>query len=160
VSWGKYFAGYFLVVSLFFAKSQITRYWVPIEFSFFLMFFVIKYSQPVRALFMVFFLSLGLDLIFQTGQVKGMAAMGLLPLVYLILKLKKNVMPVYEDLSLCIFFVIFYVSNYYIHMGLSAMFGVYFEAISIPKLLFMALFHTAALATLFLISAKLSRGDR
>ena len=160
MSWGKYLAGYFLVVSLFFAKSQLIRYWVPIEFSFFLIFFIIKSSGAARALFMVFLLSLGLDMIFQTGQVKGMAAMGQLPLVYLVIKLKKNVVPAYEDLSLSIFFVIFYVSNYYIHMGLAAMFGVYFEPLTTPKLLFMALFHTAVFATLLLILVKLPRGNR
>ena len=160
MSWGKYLVGYFLVVSLFFAKSQLIRYWVPIEFSYFLMFFIIRSTGPARSLFMIFMLSLGLDLIFQTGQVKGMAAMSQLPLFYLIMKLKQNVVPAYEDLSLAIFFVLFYVSNYYSHMGLAAMFGVYFEPLTTSKLLFMALFHTAAFAFLLLILTKLPRGKR
>lgn len=154
MSWGKFILGFILVVAATYGKSQITDYWVPIEFSFFLIFFIIRSTKDVRCLVMTFILSLSLDLLLQIGQIKGLGAMGQLLLVYIILKLKRSVVPNFQDFFLLGFFAIFYICNYIINMGLSSLLGNYYPAVSFVQLLFLALFHTGFFGILLLISNR------
>lgn len=159
MSWNKFGIGFLLVVLATYAKSQITNYWVPFEFSTFLTFFVIRKSNMTRALAMTFVLTLGLDFIFQAGQIKGLNTMGQLLLVYVIVNLKKHVIPQFEDVFLMGFFAIFFIANYYISLGLSTLLGVYMETVAPVLLLFFALFHTAIFGFLLALGHKLNRGQ-
>ncbi|CAM2066269.1 hypothetical protein SCOR_12885 [Sulfidibacter corallicola] len=159
MKWSKFFGGFLLVILLTFAKSKITRYGVPIEFSIFLIFFVIRSTDTVRAILMTFILSLGLDLILQTGQVKGLATMTQMLLVYVIMLLKKHVIPNYEDLFLLGLFALFYVAEYYLRLGLGKLLNTYISTISPTILVFHALFHTAIFGLLLVINLRFSRGD-
>lgn len=160
MSWPKFFGGFILVVAATYGKSQVTDYWVPIEFSFFLIFFIIRSTKDVRCLAMTFILSLSLDLLLQIGQIKGLGAVGQLLLVYLILKLKRSVVPNFQDFFLLGIFAIFYITNYIISMGLSSLLGNYYPEVSFVQLLFLALFHTGFFGILLLISRRFApRGE-
>ena len=158
MSWNKFLLGFLMVVLLTYAKSRLTRYWVPIEFSFFLIFLVIRSSGIKRALIMTFTLSLGLDLILQTAQVKGLTGLGQLFLVYLVINLKRFILPVYEDLFLIVSFAIFYIANYYISWSLSELLGVYFQTIRPINLIFFALFHTVMFGLVLVVLIRFRRG--
>ena len=157
MSWNRFLAGSLAVILLFFAKAQLIRYWVPIEFSYFLIFFVLRSSGMVRALFFTFILSLSLDLLLQTGQIKGLGAMSQLALVYLVMNLKRHVVPAYEDLFLLGFFAFFYLTNYYMRWILSNLLGVYFPSIPFSILAFLTLFHTSLFGLLLLITLRFRR---
>ena len=159
MSWNRFLLGFLLVVLCSYGKSQVTNYWVPIEFSFFLIFMVVRSCRPIPALIYTFLLSLGLDMILQTGQIKGLGAMIQLLLVYGILHLKRNVVPAFQDLFLMGFFAIFYVTNYYINLGLCGMLDVYFPQVNLVQLLFMAFFHTGFFGLLLMIHVRFSRGN-
>lgn len=159
MKWGIFAICSLVVVLLYFTKSQITSYWVPIEFSFFLIFFIIRSSNLTRALIQTLLLSLGLDLIFHTGQVKGLSCMGQLVLVYIVFNLKRHVTPFFEDIFLLGFFAFFYLANYFISLGLSRLFRVYFQTIAPTNLLFLALFHTTLYSLMVFIYLRFRRGN-
>lgn len=154
----KFGIGFFLVVFISFAKSELFNYWVPIQFSHFLIFFIIRSSKMVRALVLTFVLSVGLDILLQAHVVKGFAALSHLLLVYIVMHLKQHVVPAFEDLFLLGFFAIFYFVNYYTQMGLGSMLGVDVQTISFPVLLFLTFFHMATFGVLLNISNRLTRG--
>jgi hypothetical protein len=154
----KFVLGFFLVVFLSFAKSELVDYWVPIEFSHFLIFFIIRSSTMVRALVLTFILSVGADILLQAHVIKGFAAISHLLLVYIVMHLKEHVVPAFEDLFLLGFFAIFYFVNYYIQLGLGELLGVAVQSISFPRLLFHTVFHMAAFGVLLNISNRLTRG--
>ncbi len=156
MSWNRFALGFLLVTLLTYAKSQITNYWVPIEFSYFLIFFILRGSSETRALIFTFLLSLGLDVILQVGLIKGVSAASQLFLIYLIMKLKRNVVPAFHDFFLLTFFAIFYVVNYYLCIGLSQMLGSPFQypQINLIQLAFLAFFHTAFFGLLLLIDIR------
>jgi len=158
MSWSKFGVGFLMVVIATFAKAQITNYWVPIEFSIFLIFFIIRSSNVTRALLMTFVLTLGMDFIFQAGQVKGLETMGQLVLVFFVVNLKKHVIPQFEDVFLMGFFAVFFIANYYITLVLSKLLGVYVETVAPMLILFFALFHTAFFGLLLAIGHKFGRG--
>ena len=157
MSWNKFLAGYALVVLLTFSKSRLIDYWVPIEFSIYLVFFVIRSSETVRALTLTFLCSISLDFIFQAYQVKGLACMGQLLLVYAVCFLKRHVIPQFEDLFLLAFFAIFYLGNYYITLGLGSLLGLHVQRVLPVNSLFHALFHTAIFGLLLLAVNKFRR---
>ncbi len=159
MSWSKFALGALIVILLYYAKSRLINYWTPIEFSYFLIFFIIRASSLNRALIMTFVLSLGLDLIFQSGQIKGLAAMSQLALVFLIMSVKKYLVPFYEDFFLIVFFALFCVADYCIGLGLSALFGVYYQTINAPKLLFVTLIHTIIFSLALLIAIRFRRNE-
>lgn len=156
MSWNRFALGFLLVTLLTYAKSQVTNYWVPIEFSYFLTFFILRNSSETRALIFTFLLSLGLDVILQVGLIKGISAASQLLLIYFIMKLKRNVVPAFHDFFLLTFFAIFYVVNYYLCIGLSQMLGSPFQypQINLIQLLFLAFFHTAFFGLLLLIAIR------
>ena len=158
MKWNSFSIGFLLVILCSFAKAQVTDYWVPIEFSFFLIFFIIRSSSVVRALTLTLILSLGLDLILQAGQIKGLAAMGQLVLIYVIAILRRHVNPLYEDLFLLGFFAIFYVTHYYINVVLSRIFGVHYQGVPFTTLIFLSLFHTALFSLMLFINVRFRRG--
>lgn len=157
MNWSKFFFGFMLVILVTFAKSRLIDYWVPIEFSIFLIFFIIRSSPVGQALVMTFILTLGLDFIFQAGQVKGIQTMAQLLLVYAIVNLKKHVIPQFEDVFLMGFFAIFFIGNHYITLGLSKLLGVYVETVAPVLIIFFALFHTALFGLLLAAGHKLNR---
>ncbi len=159
MKWGSFFIGFLVVILLYFAKSQITNYWVPIEFSFFLIFFIIRSSNVGRALAQTLVLSLCMDLIFHTGQVKGLSCMGQLVLVYAVFHLKRHVTPFFEDIFLIGFFAFFYLANYYISLGLSGLFRVYYQTITPTNLLFLTLFHTTLYSLMVFVYLRFNRGS-
>lgn len=156
MSWNRFVMGFLLVTLLTYAKSQITTYWVPIEFSYFLIFFILRSCSERRALVFTFLLSLGLDLVLQVGLIKGISAASQLLLIYLIMKLKQNVVPAFHDFFLLTFFAIFYVVNYYLCIGLSQVLGSPFQypQTNLIQLLFLAFFHTAFFGLLLLIDIR------
>lgn len=156
MSWNRFALGFLLVTLLTYAKNQVTSYWVPIEFSYFLLFFVLRSCSERRALVFTFMLSLGLDVILQVGLIKGIACASQLFLVYLIMKFKQSVVPVYHDLFLLTFFAIFYVVNYYLTIGLSQALGSQFQYphVNFLQLMFLAFFHTAFFGLLLLIDMR------
>lgn len=155
----KFALGFFFVVFLAFAKSELVDYWVPIQFAHFLIFFIIRSSKMVRALVLTFVLSIGLDILLQAHVVKGFAALSHLLLVYIVMHLKEHVVPAFEDLFLLGFFAIFYFVNYYVQVGLGELLGVSVQSISFPVLLFLTFFHMAAFGVLLNISNRLTRGN-
>jgi hypothetical protein len=154
MSWTNYFIWFLVVVLATYAKSQITLYWVPIEFSFFLIFFVLRQSSMNRALMMVMILSLGLDIIFQTGQIKGLSAMGQLVMAYALVKIRDTVIPSYSDLIFTGAFAIFYIGNYYITMLLSGLFGVYHKNTPPVNVIFFAFVHMMIFGVMLVIALK------
>ena len=124
---------------------------------FFLIFLIVRDSSAPRALTLTLILSLSLDIIFQTGRIKGLACMGQLGLVYLVTVFRKQVNPLYEDLFLLIFFALFYIVNYYFYAGLSILFGVYFDPVHPANLLFRSLFHTALFSLLLFLQLRFER---
>ena len=79
-------------------------------------------------------------------------------LAYGIIHLKRSVVPTFQDFFLLGFFAIFYVTNYYINLGLCGMLKVYFPKVNMTQLVFLAFFHTAFFGLLLLISVRFSRG--
>lgn len=159
MSWSKFGLGFLLVVFVTFAKTRLVSYWVPIEFSIFLIFFFVRKSSMSRALVMTFVLSLGMDFIFQTGQIKGIQTMAQLLLVFGLGTLKKHVVPQLEDVFLMGFFAIFFVGNHYLTVALSKMLGVYVETVAPVLVLFFALFHTALFGFLLAITHRFQRSE-
>jgi len=155
MKWSRFFLGVVAVVLLSYGKSQITQYWVPMEFSFFLIFFVVRVSSMQRALLMTFLLSVGLDIIFQIGQIKGLSAMGQLGMVFLLIEARRYVIPNYSDLFLVGSFSLFYLGNYYISSWISSALSVTFQEIPFINLLFFALFHTVIFGLLTLLHLKI-----
>ncbi|CAM2006864.1 hypothetical protein [Acanthopleuribacter pedis] len=143
MKWSHFWSGFLLVVLLTFAKSQITHFNVPLEFSYFLVFFIIRSSDTVRALLMTFTLSLGLDFIVQVGQVKGLACMSQLLLVYIVMLLKKHVIPNFEDLFLLGLFALFYLADFYLRLLIGVALNSPVPGVSPTVLVFHALVHTA-----------------
>jgi len=158
--WSSFALGFLIIALLHYAKSRLLNYWIPIEFSFFLIFFIIRSSGTSRALIMTFLLSLGLDILFQSAQVKGLEAMGQTALVFAIMNIKKNVAPFYEDFILIAFFALFCLANYYIGLGLSALFGVYYQSLTVPKLLFFTLVHTILFSLALMVAIRFRRNER
>ena len=155
---GHFGLGFMAVVLLTYAKSQFTEYWVPIEFSFFLIFLIIRSSEVPRALLMTFILSISLDLIFQTEQVKGLGAIGQLLMVYLIIHAKQRLLPNYSDLVLTVSFAIFYIGNYYIYRLLAGSFDIYARPYPLVSVLFFALFHMAIFGAILVVLVRFQRG--
>lgn len=143
MKWSHFWGGFLLVTLLTFAKSKITQFNVPIEFSYFLIFFIIRSSDAVRVLLMTFLLSLGLDFIVQVGEVKGLTCMSQLLLVYIVMLLKKHVIPNFEDLFLLGLFTLFYIADYYLRLFIGAVLNSPVAAVSLTVLVFHALVHTA-----------------
>ena len=156
MTWGKFLLGFLLVVLLSFARSQLTPYWVPIDFSIFLIFVIIRSSDIRRALILTFILSLSLDIIFQAGQTKGLAGMGQLVIVYVIISLRRYIIPAFEDLFLVGSFAFFYLANYYIHHWLSNLFSVTHHSVSLVNLIFFTMFHTVLFGLLLIALIRIN----
>lgn len=164
MSFNRFAAAFVAVTLLSYGKSQITDYWVPIEFSFFLIFFVIRSCSERLALVYTFFVSLGLDMILQVGLIKGIPCVAQLLLVYLIMKLKRHVVPNFQDSFLLLFFGIFYIANYFLCRAFSFSLGreVFpYPEVSIWQLLFLAFFHTCGFLVLIFVDDHLAkRGNK
>ncbi len=158
MSWSRFFAGFLLVVLLSYARSQLTGY--PIEFSFLLIFLILRSSRIPLILVQTFVLSLGLDLIFQTGHFKGLAGMGQLFMVFSIIKLRRYVIPIYEDYFLVGTFAFFYIANYYINGWLSRLLGGYYEVIGTAHLIFFAVLHAVVFGLLLVLLTRFRRGKK
>ena len=154
MSWTKFLMWFLVVVLATYAKSQLTLYWVPIEFSFFLIFFILRSSGINRTLIMTLILSLGLDFIFQTGQIKGLGAMGQLIMVYALVKIRVMVIPSYTDLIFTGCFALFYVGNYYMTRWLSSLFGVYFQSTQLVNVFFFAVVHMMIFGVMLVIALR------
>ena len=155
--WSRFAIGFLVVVLLSYIHVELIDKWGGLEISFFMIFFIIRRSSAPRALLQTFLLSLGVDLILQAAQVKGLAAMSRLLVVYAIMQLKRTVVPLYEDLFLLGFFAVFFILDYLINKGISAVFGVYYPDVTAARLLFLALAHTAIMATLLMISLRFEK---
>ncbi len=160
MTWSKFSLGFLAIVLLSFGKSQITEYWVPIEFSFFLIFLIIRNSSMQRALLMTFVLSVGLDIIFQIGHVKGLSAMGQLVMVFFLIEARRYVIPAHTDLFLVGCFSLFYLGNYYITGWISGILGIQFQEVPLVNLLFFSLFHTVLFGVLTLAILRIKRGRK
>lgn len=160
MKWSSFLIGVLIIVLLSYGKSQITQYWVPLEFSFFLIFLVIRTSSMRRALIMTCLLSVGLDIIFQIGQIKGLTAMGQLVMVFLLIEARRYVIPSSSDFFLVGSFALFYMGNYYIAVWLSNLLGVVFQQIPFINLLFFSLVHTViyGVVTLGVLHIQKKRG--
>ncbi len=158
MSWSRFFACFLLIVLLSYARSQLTSY--PIEFSFFLIFLILRSSSIPLILVQTFVLSLGLDLIFQTGHFKGLAGMGQLFLVFSIIKIRRYVIPLYEDFFLIGAFGLFYVANYYINGWLSRFLGGYYEVIGTAHLIFFAALHSVFFGLLLILLTRFKSGKK
>lgn len=158
MSVGRFFLGFIIVVLLSYAKSQVTEYWVPVEFSFFLIFLIVRSSEVPRALVMTFVLSMSLDLIFQTSQTKGLSAMGQLMMVFFVIHARHHVIPNFCDLFLTAAFAIFYLGNYYIDSWLAGALGVYARSYPPMTVLFFTAFHTVIFGLILVVLARLQRG--
>ena len=156
---GHFTLGFFAVVLLTYAKSQFTEYWVPIEFSFFLIFLIIRSSEIPRALIMTFILSLSLDLIFQTEQTKGLGAIGQLFMVFLIIHARRRLLPNYSDFVLVWAFAIFYLGNYYIYKWLAGSFDIHVRTYPFVTVLFFAAFHMVIFGLILVVAARFTRGN-
>ena len=163
MSFGRFALGFLLVTLLSYGKSQITDYWVPIEFSFFLIFFIIRSSSERRALVFTFLLSLGLDMVLQVGMIKGIPCAVQLVLVYTLMKFMRRLVPNFHEMFLLVFFSVFYIANYYMCMGLSHALGHQifpYPEVGLGKLIFLAFFHTGFFGLLLLLDLRFSkRGD-
>ncbi|MDJ0838512.1 MAG: hypothetical protein QNK37_18490 [Acidobacteriota bacterium] len=158
--WSRFLGGFVVVVLLSYVQPKAIAQWGTVEISFFMMFFIIRSPNQIRALIQIFLLSLGVDLVLQAAHVKGISAMSELLLAFAVIELKRSVVPEYEDLFLLGFFAIFYLANYYISLGISAGFGVYYPVLSLPRLLFLALFHTTVMAVLLMLSIRFSPKEK
>ena len=154
--WSSFAGGFVVVVLLSYVQPRAIAQWGTIEISFFMMFFIIRGPKQVTGLIQIFLLSVGVDLVLQTAQVKGISAMSELILAFTVIQLKRTVIPLYEDLFLLGFFAFFYVANYYMSLGISLGFGQYYPSLSLPRLLFLALFHTIMMAVLMMIAIRFS----
>jgi len=157
MAWSRFAIGFAVVVLLSFVHVELVDKWGGLELSYFMIFFIIRGERVPRALVQTFILSLGVDLILQAAQVKGLAAMGQLVVVYAIMQLKRTIVPLYEDLFLLGFFAIFFLADYAINTGVAAVFGVYYPSLSFPRLLFLALLHTSVMAVLLMLSLRFGK---
>ncbi|MCB1050583.1 MAG: hypothetical protein KDC71_08270 [Acidobacteria bacterium] len=123
-----------------------------IDFSLIVIMLIIRSSSSTRTVLMTFIMSLGLDLIFQSNQIKGIHTMVQMLLGFAGCQIKHFVIPSFSDLILFVFFVVFYLMNYYMYGLLSELFGMPFEPISFMRVLYQDLWHTLVFGgTLYLI---------
>jgi len=159
MKWSKFILGFLVVLLISYTKPRSWEQWGVIDVSMILIFLIVRSSDLSRALLMTFLLSFGVDLMLQTAQVKGLAAMSQLLLVFVIIKLKDTVIPLYEDLFLLFFFALFYISNHLLTLLISSAFDLYYPPLSFSRLVFLALFHTTILAVAFFLTLKFSRSE-
>lgn len=163
--WSRFSLGFIVVILLSFLHLQFLDKWGGFEITYFMIFFILRAPDdgnrrvPIRVLVLiqVFLLSFGADLVLQAAHVKGLAAMSQLTIVYVIMELKRSIVPRYEDLFLLGFFAVFYVADYVINFGLSKAFGLYHAAVPIQRLLFLTLTHTTVMALLLLASIRYTK---
>ncbi len=159
MKWSKFFLGFLVVLLISYTKPRAWEQWGVIDVSLVMLFLIVRSSELSRALFMTFLLSFGVDLMLQTAQVKGLTAMSQLLLVFVIIKLKHTVIPLYEDLFLLLFFALFYIGNHLLTMLLTSVFNLYYPPLSLPRLFFLSLFHTTILAVAFFVTLRFSRSE-
>lgn len=135
------------------------RYAFPfqIDFSVLLIMFFIRDNATIRAMYLTFVLSVGLDLIFQTEGIKGLHALAQLPLVFFGCHLKKWVIPRFLDHLLVGYFALFYLLNYYGIGAISLGLGLEFEAVPILRVLYGACLHTLLFGVLLTILIRVRK---
>ena len=148
MSFGKFSLLFFLVALLDLGEARLLGFQIQLEFSYFLIFFLIRTCSPARALALSFLLSLGLDLLLQAAQVKGIEAMSVLLLVYGVMQVKKQVIPQYENLFSIVFFFLFYIANQYLTLSINRLFSLAYPMLSLKVILAGALIHTSLFALL------------
>jgi len=129
---------------------------LQVEFSLILIFLVIRSTPVHRALIMTFIASLAVDLVTQAALIKGLHCLGQLPLVYLIMNLRRIVVPRFSELFLMALFTLFYLLNYYIFVSLCALFGLACQQLEAPVLVYRMLIHTMLFGGALLLNLRLT----
>jgi len=145
---------FILLMLLTFVQYRVLHSSVFLDATPILIFLVIRESGMVKSLVFTFFLSLGVDLVFQTQHLKGIACLGQLPLVFLIISIKNNVVPYQEDFFLMGLFAVFFILDYYIFGSLSGLFGQPIELFPFWVVLYRSLVHTAIFGAVILLNIK------
>lgn len=149
-----------LLILIMFLQYQWLKTAVFLDATPILIFLVIRQSGVVRSLIFTFVLSLGVDVVFHSHHIKGIACLGQLPLVFLIMTLKKHVVPYQEDFFLMGLFAVFFVMDYYIFSVLSGLFGQPAELLPFWIVFYRSLVHTAIFGAIVILSIKFGGKSR
>lgn len=152
------FVPWFLLLALlYFAQGRLWHGAVQIEWMFFLIMFIIRDCDDIRALIYTCALSLGLDFVLQSHAVKGLDAMVLLLLVQGALWLKKQVMPTLLPIFLSAGCGVFYVLHHYLTNGLKLALKLEMEPLGPRQVLVTALVHIVLFAMVLAVTRLRSR---
>lgn len=143
-----------LVFILHFAQASLFQGKIPIDCSLILALMVLRQTPLPRSLAYSFLLSLALDLVFLTQQVKGLNCMAILPLVYLGGQIRHLVIPAYAELAMFLYFILFFFLHYAVKAGLCALLGLPFQTIPFRNLLYWDLWHTLILGALLALTLR------
>lgn len=148
---------YAVVVFVTFLQNEILDQPNFLEPSLILIVIMARTTAVRRALIATFIISVSLDLLFSVSQVKGLAAMVQLLLVYGLSLFQKHIVPRYWDVFVLVYFAIFYLLNYYGSWGLSELLGLRFDALLVTELVYRAVIHTLIFGAVLLMLLRFSK---
>jgi hypothetical protein len=143
-----------LVFLLHFAQTNMFRGEIPLDCSLLLIAMALRRNSLSRALIYAFLLSFSLDLVFLTQHIKGLSCMALLPLVYLGGQIRQLMIPAFVELSLFLYFILFFLLYHAIRIGLGSLLGLPIEPVPFMRLVYLDLWHTLAFGAVLLLTLR------